>query len=127
MATGFSYDGDLPFWCTTQAVAAFARAAYLAGIERSSWSSLFQGSPSASAASVRGVLVMEVLTAAFLIPCILRKRRMLPLILLLSVPCVAVFDEGYLAKAVEPFLAAPQLMQNASMILGVLCAMSLFM
>lgn len=127
MATGVSYDGELPFWCMTQAVATIARASYIFGYERVEWSSLWKASISASAASVRVAFVLQAFTALAFIPCIMRKQRLMLLLLLLCVPCMAVFDDGHLRKALEPFLSAPILMQNSSMVLGVMSLMALFM
>jgi len=127
MAMGGRHKENLPFWCSTQAVAAVTRAAYIFGVERMSWPSLMEANLTSSAASVRGALAMEALTILFLFPCILRRRRMVPLVLLLIIPCIAVFVDGDLQKTAEVLLTTPMLMQKASVVLGVMCAMSLFM
>merc|ERR1711924_177516 len=114
----------MPFWCMSQAAAAIARAASEFGVQRATWSVLLSG----LAPSLKGCLIMEALVVALLLPCILKRfGRLLPLLLFLAVPCIAVFVDGDLQDGLQPYLAAPETMHRASVALCVISFMCLFM
>jgi len=123
VATGSSYEGELPFWCAMQGIAAVARATHLIGYERASWTMLLE----VSKRSVLGGLVMEVLCFLQMLPCALRRRRLLLTIALFVAPCAAALSGGPALELLQPIVAAPEMMHRLALAILAIGTMSLFL
>lgn len=124
VATGSSYDGELPVWCAMQGAAAVARGTYLFGYERVSWSSLLTQD---SKRSVCGALALEALCFVQLLPGALRRGRMMVTIAILIAPCIAILMDGHAATVLQPILTTPVVVHRMAMVLLAIGTFGLFL
>lgn len=126
------HGGPLPTWAGMQIVAACARAARVYVYERVSPTALIHdgilhatGDGSASVAAVQGALGLEALCVVLLLPCLVRRARMIPLTALLLVPIAALVVGGPAAKILEVYMP-PQTLHKAAIGVAILAVLLVF-
>jgi len=126
------HGGPLPTWAGMQVVAACSRAARVYIYERISLADLLHeglfhptGTGKASIAAVQGEIGLEALCVVLLLPCLVRRARMLPLTALLLAPIAALVIGGPAAKMLEVYMP-PKALHNFAIALGVLAVLLVF-